>query len=480
THVMVRGSATRMGRALGVSLRRYRRAGVRPYVAARSRPAVPVALRGSVESVTGLSHFLPSHRPPRSRSVPPRAGSNGLVASGWDCATSHFASDVAYAGFFPATPLGTVAPYGYTAVGSSTSSPPQLVVAGLAGVAHVPNQADVNAYVKACRFDKGPRPVPTSVAVDDTGIVPLPQEPAGTQSEQGMDVSILATVAPPNAQVAFYGGTDAADHPTADLLSALVARAGVPVSAANPRLTVVSLSLDNQESPGYADWEAGNDKLLARLGIMGVSVLASSGDWGSQGAPANEGDGSWSCAYTGLVSVNWPASSPYATGVGGTMWGDSARPLASESTWSEGTGCGESASGGGQSMWYGVPSLWPSQSVAGTNGRNVPDLSMLAGQPGFIRQASNQWGWSGGTSAAAPFVAAGVARLNADRMAAGKKPLGFLNPIIYALPATAFNDVSVGSNDLWGVGCCTAGPGYDMTTGLGSPLLGAPAWGAVP
>jgi len=30
-----------------------------------------------------------------------------------------------------------------------------------------------------------------------------------------------------------------------------------------------------------------------------------------------------------------------------------------------------------------------------------------------------------------------------------------------------FRDVLEGNNDLYGVGCCTAGPGYDLTTGLG-------------
>ena len=68
----------------------------------------------------------------------------------------------------------------------------------------------------------------------------------------------------------------------------------------------------------------------------------------------------------------------------------------------------------------------------------------------------------GGTSAVAPLWAGLVARLNQSL----GKPVGFLNPLIYAIPATAkaFNDITVGNN-----GKYHAGPGWDPCTGLGSP-----------
>ena len=46
------------------------------------------------------------------------------------------------------------------------------------------------------------------------------------------------------------------------------------------------------------------------------------------------------------------------------------------------------------------------------------------------------------------------------------KPLGFLQPAIYGLPATAdaFHDITSGSN-----GAFSAGPGWDAASGLGSP-----------
>ena len=48
---------------------------------------------------------------------------------------------------------------------------------------------------------------------------------------------------------------------------------------------------------------------------------------------------------------------------------------------------------------------------------------------------------------------------------AGGGGLGFAGPVLYSTePSTAFHDVVLGANVLY-----TAGPGYDLTTGLGTP-----------
>jgi hypothetical protein len=47
--------------------------------------------------------------------------------------------------------------------------------------------------------------------------------------------------------------------------------------------------------------------------------------------------------------------------------------------------------------------------------------------------------------------------------------LGFINPSLYAMASTGFVDVTTGSNNLYNVGEYSAGPGYDMASGLGSP-----------
>ena len=68
----------------------------------------------------------------------------------------------------------------------------------------------------------------------------------------------------------------------------------------------------------------------------------------------------------------------------------------------------------------------------------------------------------GGTSAVAPLWAGLIARINQSL----GKPVGFVNPLLYAIPpaAGAFRDITVGTN-----GDYAAGAGWDPCTGLGSP-----------
>jgi kumamolisin len=66
----------------------------------------------------------------------------------------------------------------------------------------------------------------------------------------------------------------------------------------------------------------------------------------------------------------------------------------------------------------------------------------------------------GGTSAVAPLWAALIALLNQHL----GKPIGFANPRLYAIPAASFRPITLGDN-----GSYSAGPGWDATTGLGSP-----------
>jgi hypothetical protein len=51
---------------------------------------------------------------------------------------------------------------------------------------------------------------------------------------------------------------------------------------------------------------------------------------------------------------------------------------------------------------------------------------------------------------------------------------GFVPPLLYSIAQHdpgAFLDITTGANAVFGgVSCCTATPGYDMASGLGSPL----------
>lgn len=99
------------------------------------------------------------------------------------------------------------------------------------------------------------------------------------------------------------------------------------------------------------------------------------------------------------------------------------------------------------------------------NARGYPDVSAIGDNVATVFNGST-FG-VGGTSASAPIVAGIVTLLNEARLAAGKGPLGFLNPVFYAHPE-AFNDITIGNNSGCGSGGFQASPGWDPVTGLGT------------
>jgi subtilase family serine protease len=156
-------------------------------------------------------------------------------------------------------------------------------------------------------------------------------------------------------------------------------------------------------------------------------------------------------------------------------------------TWNSGRPqCG--VTGGGVSTVFPAPS-WQQQVPGGLTNthRMVPDVASLAGDPGYqlLRcspvdaadscepNATYQWGPTTGDSMTGPFYAAAMAALRSDLVANGIAPPTLLAPALYAIANNpvlypqVFRDVVSGNNDLYGVGCCTARPGYDLTTGLG-------------
>lgn len=139
-----------------------------------------------------------------------------------------------------------------------------------------------------------------------------------------------------------------------------------------------------------------------------------------------------------------------------------------ESVWNDRNGW---ATGGGFSTVFSPPS-W--QTTAGVSdggnsgsGRGVPDVAADAdGVTGYAIQVDSKRQISGGTSAVAPLWAALAARL-AENLG---RPIGLLQPRLYASakpaqPVPGFHDISEGANGLY-----QAGPGWDACTGLGTPV----------
>jgi subtilase family serine protease len=271
--------------------------------------------------------------------------------------------------------------------------------------------------------------------------------------ETSLDLQTAAAVAP-GAQVRLVQSTPAG---ILDVFSRAVGDShGVP--------DVVSLSYGDcalaeiEELPKYTSVI---DAVLAMAALTGVSSFVAAGDHGST-----------TCG-TGVpgTTLSYPAVSPFVTAVGGTrltLGGGNSRT--SEVVWNDSVYGSAAAGGGGVSRRQPRPAYQDGAHAQRT--RAVPDVSALADTvPGWPLVVNSTLQTVGGTSGSTPFLAAATALVAASERAAGRPPVGLANGWFYkaASRPSAFFDVTMGNNDLGGVGCCQASVGYDAASGLGVP-----------
>jgi kumamolisin len=239
------------------------------------------------------------------------------------------------------------------------------------------------------------------------------------------------------------------------------------------RGATMSISLGFCESGGdfnQSDLESMN-AAVASAEQNGATVFASSGDAGGLDCtPANDGG---QPPQSSFVGVSEPAALPGVTGVGGSALSTTSNgKWIGETTWSE--PLLSQGSGGGVSLGFKQP---PWQTGIGTggqldqsNGRQVPDVSADADPAtGTLIVSGGSAQQGGGTSLATPIWAGFTALMDQYRRSQHLPPVGFFNPLLYALaqaspPYAPFHDITLGGNALY-----PATPGYDMVTGLGSP-----------
>jgi Pro-kumamolisin, activation domain/MBG domain (YGX type) len=253
-----------------------------------------------------------------------------------------------------------------------------------------------------------------------------------------------------------------------------------------PGDVLATIDPSTQAITATVDLQTGND-------TMGALAVDSSRDdvWLTDESSLPAGD----IVQNLNLAVTDPASQPLVTSVGGTSV-SSLGPAPTETTWNDNRHYAEGAGGGGISGTFAMPAYQQALgAVAGSSGtpcgngggdcREVPDVSADADpSTGYVIYDSvNGLGWTaiGGTSGAAPLWAAVLAvAASADSNTAG---YGAMNPILYTLaqqsPGTYLNDVTTGNNDYNGTGAgqFAAANGYDMATGLGSPVTSALATG---
>jgi len=255
-----------------------------------------------------------------------------------------------------------------------------------------------------------------------------------------------------------------------------------------------------------------NYRVEAQKGAaLGITWLASSGDSGAAG-----------CDYDAVTAtqgfgVSLPASVPEITAVGGTefnegalsYWNAANNPNGAsvisyipETSWNDTlVSGGLAASGGGKSSVYPKPAWQSGPGVPNDGARDMPDVSLDASNAHdpYVVFSEGATVLVGGTSASAPSFAGMIAVVNqylVQNQVQTGSGLGNINIKLYSLAAEnapgVFHDITSGSNIVpctGGTPDCskgqfgyTAGPGYDLVTGLGTvdAYNLVTAWGGIP
>ena len=343
---------------------------------------------------------------------------------------------------------------GDAAAGDTSFTPPQIAKlyqfpASLSGMGQTVaiielgggyKTADLRTYFSGLGLRT---PSVTAISVDGGRNAPA-GDPNSADGEVLLDIEVVGAIAP-SVKIAVYF----APNTDRGFLDAITT--AVHDTVRKP--AIVSISWGGPESSWTKQALTAFDQAFEDAATLGVTVCCASGDSGSSDGVAD-----------GLAHVDFPASSPHALACGGTRVAVSNGSLTGEVVWNGGANGG--ASGGGVSDMFALPAYQQSANVPVSvnpsrfKGRGVPDVAGDADPAtGYEVHVDGQDVVFGGTSAVAPLWSALVALINQSR----GKPLGFLNPTLYALGAKGFHDTTVGNN-----GAYQARAGWDPCTGLGS------------
>lgn len=470
-------------RAFGTALSRYQSARATRFVAPSSGPRLPAALRGAATGVVGLDTRPVFGNHPRVaastrfRHAPARLGAAASF-SGYQTRSgtpSGCAGALADRGF---TPNQYLTAYDYAGLQASgaTGAGERVALIEIDGYRY----SDITSFASCFGL-----PVPSINGYGVNLRRPLP--PGG---ESTLDLEVLDAAAPGLKAIDVYESRSRASDVLRSLIAPLQNNRRVP--------EIISASLGTCEPAlALAIGARGVRAVEGELALTtaaGISVLAASGDTGSSDCIGRNGP-------IPALAVNFPSSSPYVTGVGGTNLALSpTNQIAQQQVWNDAP-YNVGAGGGGLSRLFARPGY--QKGFLAASRRGVPDVALLSDPlPGYAvyctardcRQGGpGPWISVGGTSAATPLLAGGLALVNQILRLHRKQNLGSANSALYRIArrnptAGVFSDVSGSDNDLGPVlpsghkkplGCCAATPGYDLATGLGGVDLGKLAFLAV-
>ena len=461
--VIVEGRTGDIEKAFGLQLNDYEHPQLGRFRGRVGEIQVPGELAGIIQGVFGLDTRPVGH--PRIRRSPAASldWTAGVTLAGTERAVSAEAKKAKLVNKWPGTffPGQIAALYDYPA-NLDGSNQNVAVFAFNGGNSPDPRGGYKLASLKSY-FESvlgGTTPVFRDVVIHGPGNDPGPDTRASSNNgdstgEVMLDLCIVGALLP-KAHIFVYF-TEFTTQGWVDALNDAIAGAN--------QISVVSISYGNPEDDPHGAWTAMGVKLVNEIfqaaAAKGVTVCVASGDDGSSDEPDQS-----------VTHVDFPASSPYVLGVGGTKLvatSGNKPAVASEVVWNEEM-IGDGAGGGGVSAVFSKPAYQngvgvpPAANPPHTIGRGVPDVAAVADPLTAVvvmHVDGKKLEPIGGTSASAPLWASLIGRMNQGLSA----PCGFLNPVLYQqFPSGVLRDITQGNN-----GAYEAGTGWDACTGLGAP-----------
>jgi kumamolisin len=439
------GSAGAAANAFAAPIMLYRQAGA-VFEKPAARPSLPPGLAPEVTSIDGLSSLPVAH---------PLIGHSAAGAALTPCAGATTLQS--QKGGYQPSQLASSAGYDYQSLLDGGASGQSDTLALVEFSNYTPSNV---AKYQACYG--------TSVPITDVKLDGGTSDRSGA-SEVQLDEEVAATAAPGLSHIYTYIAPNDGSVSFGSMVDAIIG------DQPSTHTNLMSISWGDCETSSMFSSMRSDDTEFQLAQAAGITVVAASGDSGSDDC----GPGSHT------YRVDYPSSSPYVTGVGGTSLHLGVTGPSHETTWGHPDSDKGTGGGGGASILFTMPAWQAAPGVmsadthltCGPAGnqpcREVPDVS-LDGNPttGYIVYSGGGWRLFGGTSAGAPLLSAMIADADSYSLANGGRRMGgSANAFFYAnAGAPLFRDITVGSNNIYGqTSLYAATAGYDMASGLGAP-----------
>jgi len=413
----VTGPVSAFEQAFGLHINYYQKSDGTLFFAPDADPTIPATLADKILAVGGLDNLpkYQAHSQPHPMSVLPKAvgsGPGGFLAPS-DVKTAYNLNSV-------------------TATGSGQS----VALFELDGY----SSNDITAYETYFGLPNVPL---QNILIDGFSGVPNYGRNGGA-AEVTLDIEVVAAFAPGSGDIFVYEAPNTTQS-WIDEWNKI---------AADNKAKVISCSWGLPEK--YSATLSFDNQIFGQMAAQGQAVFVAAGDKGAFDAGGK------------TLSVDEPASQPYATAVG-----ISTLTMNSDFTYNS-----ETASvygGGGVSAYWSIPSYQitlakqavPAAMVS-TTMRNLPDVVLTAdASTAYAFYINGSWGGWYGSSISSPIWASFISRVNQGLGA--NAPIGSVNSALYQLAQTSssyandFHDITTGNN-----GYYPAEPVFDDATGPGS------------